>query len=124
MKKTKFLLILLFFLLTAGCTGSSKDEKIESLYSKSDDTYMIHLFYEYKTQLDEELLSYMNSSDELLKIINGIQVYDVDRKDNQSKIKSLDIDNFPTILVTNNKDIKLTTHDIEEVKLFFDNIVN
>lgn len=91
--------------------------------SDSSDTYVIHLFYEERTPLDMELLDYMNSSDELLTVIKGIQVYDVTRVDNEKRAKKIKVKKFPTMLVTNDKEVVVDTQDIEEVKAFFDQIV-
>ncbi|MUG67972.1 hypothetical protein GNP94_18455 [Paenibacillus campinasensis] len=122
MKKTVWLVVMALW-LTVGCSSSNREAAMDYFLSDSSDTYVIHLFYEERTPLDMELLDYMNSSDELLTVIKGIQVYDVTRVDNEKRAKKIKVRKFPTMLVTNDKGIVVDTQDIEEVKAFFDQIV-
>lgn len=84
----------------------------------------IHLFRDASTDLDNELLEYMNSSEELLEVIRGIQLYNVNTVDNQIKADKADVDEIPTMMITNDKEVVLHTQSIEEVKKYFENIIN
>lgn len=122
MKRTKFLiLILLTFII--GCTSLSKDKYPQYFFSDSDDTYLVNLFYDGDTELDMELLSYMNSSDEILKVMKGIQLYNVDREDNQLRAKRIEVKKYPTILIADNKKVVMETQNIQELKTFFNKLI-
>lgn len=86
--------------------------------------YTIHLFRDASTDLDNELLEYMNSSEELLEVIRGIQLYNVNTVDNQIKADKAEVDEIPTMMITNDKEVVLRTQSIEEVKKYFENIIN
>ena len=123
MKKAKFL-ILILLTLTIGCAISGKKDKYpEYFYSDSNDTYLVNLFYDDDTNWDMELLSYMNSSDELLKVMKGIQLYNVEREDNQLRAKRIGVNEFPTILITDDKKVVMETQDIKELKTFFNKLI-
>lgn len=111
---------LFLLMLILGCSGPSKQDVLEYLASDSADRYKIHLFYESRTDLDMQLLEYMNSSDELLIIIQGIQLYDIDTPKNQEMAKKIGVDRYPAMVVTNNKEVVLVTQELEEVRDFFD----
>lgn len=122
MKKTNFL-ILILLTLTIGCASSAKDKYPEYFFSDSDDTYLVNLFYDGDTELDMELLGYMNSGDGILKVMKGIQLYNVDRRYNQSRAKRIGVKKYPTILIADNKKVVMETQDIKELKTFFNNLI-
>ncbi|MCM3781730.1 hypothetical protein M3231_01980 [Neobacillus mesonae] len=122
MKKLSFLLTLVFILIV-GCNDSSKEADIQYFLTDTPGTYLIHFFYDSNTNTDLELLEYMNSSDDLLKVLRGIQLYDVNREDNQARAAKASVDDFPAILVTDDKEVVILTKHMQEVKDFFDTIV-
>ncbi|ANY72758.1 hypothetical protein BBD41_09235 [Paenibacillus ihbetae] len=87
------------------------------------DQYKIHLVYETYSGLDMKLLEFMNSSDELLKVIQGIQVYDLETPTNQEIADTIGLDRFPAIIVTNDKEVVLETQELEDIRSFFNDIV-
>ncbi|SFS53716.1 hypothetical protein [Paenibacillus sp. 453mf] len=118
------LLVVLLFLCIVGCSVPSKETDLSYFLSDTEGMYTIHLFRDASTDLDNELLEYMNSSEELLEVIRGIQLYNVNTVDNQIKADKADIDEIPTMMITNDKEVVLRTQSIEEVKKYFENIIN
>ncbi|WP_339322636.1 hypothetical protein [Paenibacillus sp. FSL W8-0194] len=116
------LIIICAFILTTGCSSTSKQSVLEYLSSDSSNRYKIHLFYDNQTQLDDKLLEYMNSKKELLERIQGIQLYDVEVKKNKKMADAIGIDEFPAIIVTDNKEITLKTQNLNDIKNYFNKL--
>jgi len=114
---------MLLLLMAIGCSGTSKQDVLDFLSSDSKDQYKIHLFYETYSGLDMKLLEFMNSSDDLLEVIQGIQVYDLETPTNQKIADKIGLDRFPAIIVTNDKEVVLETQEIEDIRSFFNDIV-
>jgi len=114
---------MLLLVMAIGCSGTSKQDVLDFLSSDSKDQYKIHLFYETYSGLDMKLLEFMNSSDELLEVIQGIQVYDLETPTNQEIADTIGLDRFPAIIVTNDKDVLLETQELEDIRSFFNDIV-
>ncbi|WP_169503915.1 hypothetical protein [Paenibacillus lemnae] len=113
--------LVIFLVILIGC--STKEDNLTPFLSDSEGTFMVHLFNDHRTNLENELLEYMNSSDKLLRVMKGIQLYDVGTEDNQLRAEQLEVNNFPTMIITNNKKIIVRTQDIQEVKDFFDKVI-
>ena len=114
---------MLLLLMAIGCSGTSKQDVLDFLSSDSKDQYKIHLFYETYSDLNMKLLKLMNSSDDLLEVIQGIQVYDLETPTNQKIADTIGLDRFPAIIVTNDKEVVLETQEIEDIRSFFNDIV-
>lgn len=114
---------MLLLVMAIGCSGTGKQDVLDFLSSDSKDQYKIHLFYETYSGLDMKLLEFMNSSDELLKVIQGIQVYDLETPTNQEIADTIGLDRFPAIIVTNDKEVVLETQELEDIRSFFNDIV-
>jgi len=114
---------MLLLLMAIGCSGTSKQDVLDFLSSDSKDQYKIHLFYETYSDHDMKLLEFMNSSDDLLEVIQGIQVYDLETPTNQKIADTIGLDRFPAIIVTNDKEVVLETQEIEDIRSFFNDIV-
>ncbi|MEK5059220.1 hypothetical protein BK126_00090 [Paenibacillus sp. FSL H7-0326] len=123
MRKFKLLVVLLF-LCAAGCSGSSKEAELSYFLSDTEGMYIIHLFRDSSRELDNELLEYMNSSEDLLEVIQGIQLYDINTADDQIRAKRVDVEEIPTMLITDNHEIVLRTQSIQEVKNYFEDLIN
>lgn len=114
---------MLLLVMAIGCSGTGKQDVLDFLSSDSKDQYKIHLFYETYSGLDMKLLEFMNSSDELLEVIQGIQVYDLETPTNQEIADTIGLDQFPAIIVTNDKEVVLETQELEDIRSFFNDIV-
>lgn len=114
---------MLLLVMAIGCSGTGKQDVLDFLSSDSKDQYKIHLFYETYSGLDMKLLEFMNSSDELLEVIQGIQVYDLETPTNQEIADTIGLDRFPAIIVTNDKEVVLETQELEDIRSFFNDIV-
>lgn len=55
--------------------------------------------------------------------MKGIQLYDVEREDNQLRAKRIGVKEFPTILIADDQKVVLETQDIKELKSFFNNLI-
>lgn len=122
MKKHFQLICCIALIFLVSCTSQDKKSTMDNLVSNSENTYTIHLFYEDNTELDNEILLYWNSQQKLRKIIQGIQLYDVSRDNNNQIAKALEIKDFPVFIVMNNKEIVLKSDQMTEVKDFFDKL--
>ncbi|MEK4120541.1 hypothetical protein [Paenibacillus sp. FSL W8-0919] len=114
---------MLLLVMALGCSGTSKQDVLDFLSSDSKDQYKIHLFYETYSGLDMQLLEFMNSSDVLLKVIQGIQVYDLETPTNRDIADKIGLNRFPAIMVTNDKEVVLKTQELEDIRSFFNDIV-
>ncbi|WDH84950.1 hypothetical protein PUW24_19875 [Paenibacillus urinalis] len=122
---TKFKLLVVFlFLYAADCSGSSKEAELSYFLSDTEGMYKIHLFRDSSRELDNELLEYMNSSEDLLEVIQGVQLYDINTEDNLIRAERVDVEEIPTMLITDDKEIVLRTKSIQELKNYFEDLIN
>ncbi|OAB34023.1 hypothetical protein [Paenibacillus glacialis] len=115
------ILVLSVLIMTIGCSSTSKQDVFDYLSSDSSDRYRIHLFYEETTQLDNKLLVYWNSKQELLELIQGIQLFDVEVKKNKEMANAMELDDFPCFIILNDKEVVLKTKDLVDIEHFFKN---
>ncbi|MFD1134856.1 hypothetical protein [Paenibacillus urinalis] len=80
MRKFKLLVVLLL-LCAAGCSGPSNESELSYFLSDTEGKYKIHLFRDSSRELDNELLKYMNSSEDLQEVIQGVQLYDINTEE-------------------------------------------
>ena len=118
------ILVLSVLIITVGCSNTSKQDVLNYLASDSSERYRIHIFYKDRTQLDDKLLVYWNSKQELLELIQGIQLFDVEVKKNKEMANALELDDFPCLIVMNDQEVVLETKDLVDIEDFFNKLVN
>lgn len=118
------ILVLSVLIITVGCSNTSKQDVLNYLASDSSERYRIHIFYKDRTQLDDKLLAYWNSKQELLELIQGIQLFDVEVKKNKEMANALELDDFPCLIVMNDQEVVLETKDLVDIEDFFNKLVN
>lgn len=123
MRKTKLFVVLLL-LCAAGCNGTSKEAELSYFLSDTEGKYKIHLFRDSSRELDNELLEHMNSSEDLLEVIQGVQLYDINTEDNQIRAERVDVEEIPTMLITDDTEIVLRTQSIQDLKNYFEDLMN
>ncbi|OXM16171.1 hypothetical protein [Paenibacillus herberti] len=58
-----------------------------------------------------------------MKIIQGIQLYDIEVESNKDKADAIGIENFPCFIVMNDEKIVLKTTELSDVQAFFGQLV-
>ncbi|MFD1956793.1 hypothetical protein ACFSL6_22100 [Paenibacillus thailandensis] len=117
------IVILSVFIVTIGCSNTSKQDVLDYLSADSSERYRIHLFYDDTTKLDHKLLEYWNSKQELLQLVQGIQLFDVQMKKNKEMATLLGINDFPSFIIMNDKEVVLATKDLAELESFFNKLI-